>query len=293
MGDYSIWVLEHAAVEKFPLSVMLYGPQYQGIRKLPYAYALLKGSGHTILIDTGYDHVNYGKALAELYGVTNFHGPARVLSECGVTPADVTAVFITHAHFDHMGAIDHFPNATFYIQQREIEKWVWALTLGPEYLFLVGAGDPADIVKAVELTRQGRMIAIDGDREDVLPGIDVNLAADTHTYGSMYVTVRNDGARNSQDAWVFAGDLLYTYDNLTGLDKDNPQYVPIGLAVGSQSNLIFATAAMLKAVGGEYRRVIPIHEDRLKDTFPSRLTSAGLQVVEITLRAGEASKVSG
>jgi N-acyl homoserine lactone hydrolase len=45
MGDYSIWVLEHAAVEKFPLSVMLYGPQYQGIRKLPYAYALLKGRG--------------------------------------------------------------------------------------------------------------------------------------------------------------------------------------------------------------------------------------------------------
>jgi hypothetical protein len=69
MGDYSIWVLEHAAVEKFPLSVMLYGPQYQGIRKLPYAYALLKGKGQTILIDTGYDHVNYGKTLA-LYGVS-------------------------------------------------------------------------------------------------------------------------------------------------------------------------------------------------------------------------------
>jgi hypothetical protein len=30
----------------------------------------------------------------------------------------------------------------------------------------------------------------------------------------------------------------------------------------------------------------------LKDMFPSRLTSAGLQVVEITLGAGETSKVS-
>jgi N-acyl homoserine lactone hydrolase len=292
MGDYSIWVLEHAAVENFPLNVMLYGPQYQGIRKLPYAYVLLKGKGKIILIDTGYDHVNYGKQLAELYGVSNFHGPAEVLAECGVKPQDVTDVFITHAHFDHMGAIDHFPNATFYIQQREIEKWVWALTLGSEYRFLVGAADPGDIVKAVELTRQGRMIAIDGDREDVLPGIDVHLAADTHTYGSMYVTVRNDGARNSQDSWVFAGDLLYTYDNLTGLDKDNPEFVPIGLAVGSQSNLIFASAAMLKAVGGEHRRVIPIHEYRLKDMFRSRLTSMRLQVVEITLAGGETSKVA-
>jgi glyoxylase-like metal-dependent hydrolase (beta-lactamase superfamily II) len=292
MGDYSIWVLEYAAVEKFPLSVMLYGPQYQGTRKLPYGYVLLKGKGETILIDTGYDHVNYGKTLAEQYGVSNFHGPAEVLAECGVRPEDVTVVFITHGHFDHMGAIDYFPNARFYIQQREIDKWVWALTLGSEYRFLVGGADPADIVKAVELARQGRMICIDGDREDVLPGIDVHLASDTHTYGSMYVTVRNDGARNSQDVWIFAGDLLYTYDNLTGLDKEAPQIVPIGLAVGSQSNLIFASAAMLKAVGGEHKRVIPVHEDRLKSTFPSRLTSAGLQVVEITLGADQTSKVA-
>lgn len=35
MGDHSIWVLKHAAVERFPVSVMLYGPQYQDIRKLP------------------------------------------------------------------------------------------------------------------------------------------------------------------------------------------------------------------------------------------------------------------
>lgn len=292
MADYSIWVLEHAAVEKFPLSVMMYGPQYQGTRKLPYAYALLRGKGETILIDTGYDHVNHGKMLAELYGVTNFHPPAQVLAECGVAPKDVTSVFITHAHFDHMGAMDHFPNAKFYIQQREIDKWVWALTLGPEYRFLVGAVDPGDIAKAVELARQGRMICIDGDREDVLPGIDVHLAADTHTYGSMYVTIRNDGAKNSRDVWIFAGDLLYTYDNLSGLDESNPQIVPIGLAVGSQSNLIFASADMLKAVGGEKRRVIPIHEDRLKKIFPSRLTSAGLQVVEIALAEGDSSRVA-
>jgi N-acyl homoserine lactone hydrolase len=292
MADYSIWVLEYAAVEKFPLSVMLYGPMHQGTRKLPYAYALLKGHGETILIDTGYDHVNYGKALADSYGVSNYHGPAEVLAECGVRPEDVTTVFVTHAHFDHMGAIDKFPNARFYLQQRELDRWVWALTLGSEYRFLVGGGDPADILKAAEAAREGRMILIDGDREDVLPGIDVHLAADTHTYGSMYVTIRNDGARDSADTWVFAGDLIYTYDNLTGLDPAAPQIIPIGLAVGSQTNLMFASAAMLKETGGDHRRVIPIHEDRLRTMFPSRLTRAGLQVVEIALAAGEASRVA-
>jgi glyoxylase-like metal-dependent hydrolase (beta-lactamase superfamily II) len=292
MAEYSIWVLEYAAVEKFPFSVMMYGPQHQGIRKLPYGYVLLKGHGETILIDTGYDHVNFGKALADAYGVSNYHGPREVLAECGVKPEDITSVFITHAHFDHMGAIDHFPNAKFYIQQRELDKWVWALTLGAEYRFLIGGGDPADIVKAVETAREGRMITIDGDQEDVLPGIDVHLAADTHTYGSMYVTVRNDLARDSQDTWVFAGDLIYTYDNLTGLDPEAPQIVPIGLAVGSQHNLIFSSAQMLKEVKGEHRRVIPVHEDRLKTMFPSRLTKAALQVVEIALAKGENSRVA-
>jgi glyoxylase-like metal-dependent hydrolase (beta-lactamase superfamily II) len=292
MAEYSIWVLEYAAVEKFPLSVMLYGPQYQGTRKLPYAYVLLKGHGETILIDTGYDHVKFGKSLADAYGVSNYHGPVEVLAECGVRPEDITSVFITHAHFDHMGAIDHFPNAKFYLQQRELDKWVWALTLGTEYRFLIGGGDPADIVKAVEAAREGRLITIDGDQEDVLPGIDVHLAADTHTYGSMYVTVRNDLARDSQDTWVFAGDLIYTYDNLTGLDPDAPQIVPIGLAVGSQHNLIFSSAEMLKEVKGEHRRVIPVHEDRLKTMFPSRLTKAALQVVEIALAKSENSRVA-
>ena len=292
MADYSIWVLEYAAVETFPLSVMLYGPQHQGTRKLPYAYAVLKGKGETILIDTGYNHEAFGKALADSYGVSNYHGPHEVMAEIGIRPEDVTQVFITHAHFDHMGSIDKFPNARFYVQRRELEQWAWALTLGPEYRFLVGGADPADILKATEAAREGRMELIDGDREDVLPGIDVHLAADTHTYGSMYVSIRNDGARQSQDTWVFAGDLIYTYDNLTGLDPAAPQILPIGLAVGSQHNLIFSSAAMLKEVGGETRRVIPIHEDRLRTMFPSRKTAANLQVVEIALAAGEPSRVA-
>ena len=291
MADYSIWVLDYAAVEKFPQSVMLYGPQYAGIRNLPYAYALIKGKGEVILVDTGYDHKEYGKYLADLYGVSNYHPPHEVLAECGVTPADVTQVFITHGHFDHMGALDLFPNARFYVQKREIDKWLWAQTLGPEFSFILGAVDAADIMKAVRLAKEGRLTQIDGDREDVLPGIDVHLAADTHTYGSMYVTIRNDGARNSKDTWIFAGDLIYTYDNLTGLDKNNRQIVPIGLAVGSQTNLMFASADMLKAVGGEHTRVIPVHEDRLKKTFPSRRTKAGLHVVELTLADGDTSRV--
>jgi hypothetical protein len=68
--------------------------------------------------------------------------------------------------------------------------------------------------------------------------------------------------------------------------------VPIGLAVGSQSNLLFASAAMVEAVGGEHRRVIPVHEGRLHTMFPSRLSAKGLQVVQLALADGQADIVA-
>ena len=50
-----------------------------------------------------------------------------MLAECGVTPEEVSNIFITHAHFDRMGNLEAFPNATVYIQERELSKWVWSL----------------------------------------------------------------------------------------------------------------------------------------------------------------------
>jgi hypothetical protein len=38
--------------------------------------------------------------------------------------------------------------------------------------------------------------------------------------------------------------------------------------------------------------VIPIHEERLRDTFPSRISKEGLRITEICLADGESSKVT-
>jgi hypothetical protein len=81
-------------------------------------------------------------------------------------------------------------------------------------------------------------------------------------------------------------------ENLRGDDPNDPQYIPVGLATGSQFNLIMASDAMVKAAGGDPTRVIPVHEDRLKDMFPSRLTSADLRITELALADGEPSRVA-
>ena len=48
---------------------------------------------------------------------------------------------------------------------------------------------------------------------------------------------------------------------------------------------------MVKSVGGDVHRVIPPHEERLKDLFPSRITKLGLRITELALADGEKSQV--
>ncbi len=281
MGMYSIWVLEYCWVPQAPKGLTVHGAFNQGTVKLPWSYVLIKGGGRVIMVDVGYNHKDYGAVMADSFGVQNWRPSSVVLAECGVKPADVTDIFITHAHFDHMGGTDDFPAATFYIQERELSKWIWAMSLQRRFRWLMGPTDPGDILRAVDLARDGRLVCVDGDREDVLPGIDLRAAFDTHTWGSMFVHVRNDRKRPSSDSYVLAGDLVYTYENLTGPDAGDPQFIPIGLAAGSQTNLLLSSQAMLDAVGGEVRRVIPIHDEKLGEIFPSRVTSQGLTVCEI------------
>ena len=295
MGQYSIWVLEYAYVPKYHKSGVLYGAHNQGYVKLPYCYALIKGNGHVAMVDVGYNDKDYGGHLGTKFGCENWRSPRTVLAGVGLTPEEVDTIFITHAHFDHFGNVEDFPNAKFFIQEREIAKWTWAMSLPDRLRWMTVALDPGDIVRGVDLARQKRLTCIDGAIADVLPGIDLHVAYDSHTYASMWVTIRNDGKVQSADPWVLAGDLVYVFENIEGpgavVDLDT-MYVPVGLAVGSQQNLVLATEEMMKQVGYEARRVIPVHEARLKDKFPSRLTDEGLLITEICLTDGESSKVA-
>ena len=204
MADYSIWVLEYSYVTKYHKSGVLYGAHNQGYVKLPYCYALIKSKNHVAMVDVGYNDKEYGKVLGDRFGVENWHNPKDVLAGVGLTPEDVDTVFISHAHFDHFGNVEDFPKATFYIQEREITKWVWAMSLPDRLRWMMVAIDPGDIIRGVDLARQKRLVCVDGTLENVLPNIDLHVAYDSHTYGSMWVHVRNDGKSQSSDAWALA-----------------------------------------------------------------------------------------
>ncbi len=289
MSDgYSIWVLEYSHVLQYPESGIIYGEHNKGTRKMPYGYVFLQGNGHNIMVDVGFNDADYGGELGRRFGVSAWQSPAVVLGEIGVRPEDIDIVIVTHAHFDHFGNVAAFPNATFFLQERELTKWVWAMSLPPAQQYFTIGIDPDDVMRGVELAKNGRLRTIDGDKSDLLPGINIWSAHDTHTFGCMFVDVQAGPDESSR--FVLAGDNVYSYENITGVG-DDIQIRPVGLSIDTSKG-IFTIAQMLDIVGGEVHNIIPVHENRLPDVFPSRETEHGLHVTEVYLADGEVSRVT-
>ncbi|WP_337181553.1 N-acyl homoserine lactonase family protein [Shinella sp.] len=291
MAEYSIWILNFAEVPDAATSSLIFGRHNAGTQVLPYAYTLLKGHGKTILLDCGLNAESHGKAFVEKFNVQKWAHPRDVLGEIGVTPEEIDYVILTHAHFDHMGGLSLFPNATFMIQSEELAAWVKIMAMDRKFRWLMGATDPNDMMEAVQLAREGRLLGIDGDVDDILPGIDLRVAPDTHTAHSQYVVVRNDGKAVSEDCYIYTGDLIYRHDNIHGGTPDDPFYVANGLSYGSNTKLLLVTDEIMKTVGNDIRRVLIPHDQKMAELYPSRTTKRGHYLVEVALANGDASRV--
>ncbi len=283
---YSIWLLEYAHVYKQPMGSVLSGQHNQGIRELGFTYVLLKSAERTILIDTGTDGSDeQTKKLHARDDVNNWHSPKDVLAKVGVTPEQVDTVFITHAHYDHMDNLAAFKNAKFYVQEKEILGWVWAMTRPKKFTAPHMALKSQNIYDALKLVEQGRMELIDGEVKEFLPGIDLYPAYDGHTFGSQIILVHTGGKK-----WAFVGDLAYVRENFTGINNDGV-YVPLGLAVGSPYNVTSTLDKIVNLVDGNLNQIIIGHETDNKDLFPSKQGEDGLWLYEIALNEGEQSRI--
>ena len=138
-------------------------------------------------------------AFSRKFGIPTWISPVRMLAEMNLAPEAITDIVLTHAHFDHMGSIAEFPNAHIYIQKSELLSWYEAFALPKRFAHLTAIVDPDNIRTALDASIAHRVTLIDGDKNDVLPGIHVRLGSG-HTIGQQFVISRRRPAAGSSRA---------------------------------------------------------------------------------------------
>ncbi len=199
--EYSIQAIRFANSPGDSVADMVMGaPKDEKIDSI-YAFWLIRGGNRNILFDSGFHRDRWFK----LWTVKDYLRPDEAVRLAGVKPKEVTDVVISHAHWDHMGGIDLFPKATVWIQREEFRYYTGeAWQPGEDH----GGIDPDDVRELVRINTEGRLRLVDGDDQEIFPGIRAYTGA-RHTYASQYLRV--DG--NPPD--VLASDNVYLYRNLT------------------------------------------------------------------------------
>lgn len=178
---------------------------------MDYYFWLLRSSRETIVIDTGFSEISGAARHRE-----TIISPKAALTRLGVDPASVRHVILTHAHYDHTGNLDLFPNAEIVMSRTEFE-----FIAGPysNRQHLSAPLDRDDNTKIVKLYEGGAVRLVESPhrfRPDVelieLPG---------HSPGQIGVIVRGvDGPV------ILASDAVHYYAEL---EKDRPFAVMSGL----------------------------------------------------------------
>ncbi len=246
--EYTIEAIRYANVANFPLSGLVMGaPRDQRI-DIAMVVWLIRGGGHTILLDSGFHRQKW----IDQFHVTDFLSPDEAVKQAGVNPAAVTDIIISHAHWDHMGGIDLFPNATVWIQKAEYEYYTGAAwQQGGRH----GGIDPDDLAELLRRNTAGKLRYVNGDDVEILPGIRAYTGA-RHTFASQYIRVAGN------PAYVLASDNCYLYENLRSHRASatfDPSDEPANLA---------AQARMIE-LAGSADRVVPGHDPTQFQRFPT------------------------
>lgn len=252
-GSWELFVLEYAQSKDQPVASLIQGAYGDGAIDLPFAFVLARGNGRNVLVDCGFMKEGNGVAVAEAFGIPRWISPVRLLAEMGLAPEDITDIVLSHAHFDHMGSIEQFPKAMLYIQKREFLSWIEIMALPPRFGFLGAVLDPDDIYSALNAAREHRLTLLEGDQDNVLPGLHVR-SGEGHTMGQQFVTLDTAKGRI-----VVAGDCVYGSRNLTGTNH-NGVYLPLGSGIGSAWDQLKTIDRINQEIGGNLEKLIILHD---------------------------------
>jgi glyoxylase-like metal-dependent hydrolase (beta-lactamase superfamily II) len=178
--------------------------------------------------DTAYRHTNHmfielgdAKVLVDVGSGSRFVNTVGMLMEnldaAGIDPDEITHVFLTHAHPDHIWGIRDdfdepiFPDATYFIGGKEIDYW-----LQDDLVNKVVPEEQQIVLGAVNsINAEGLEWTIVNDGDEIAPGISV-LDTPGHTVGHISLRVESNG-----------NSLIALGDSMTNafMDFEHPEWV--------------------------------------------------------------------
>ena len=245
--QYEVYAIRYATLTDFQVSGLV--PGADRARKMDIAMMvwLVQGNGRNILVDSGF----YRDQFMKQWKPVDYVKPSEAIARVGLKPEDITDLIISHMHWDHADGIDLFPKAKTWIQKDELEYYAGSAwqSRGTH-----GGIDPEDVLAVVKLNTQGRVGLVNGDAQEILPGITCYTGG-KHTYASQFVTVNT-----AVGTVVLASDNMYLYENLE-------KHVPIAATLDAESNL--RAQDRMKQLATDPRLIIPGHDPAVMKRFPN------------------------
>jgi len=206
---------------------------------------LLKGNnGRTVLVDAGFQR----KSKYFSGGITDFIRPDSSLASMNIEPGDITDIIISHPHWDHIGCLEFFPNARFWMQRNDYNYFV---TTAWQKGGNSSGFDSADVVILSGLNAAGRLQLVDGDDIEIIPGIKAYIGS-RHTYESQFVVVNT-----STDKVLIASDNCWFYYNL-----DQMISIPLTFDPVAYVNSLKRMKTLVKT-----ELIIPGHDAKIFERF--------------------------
>jgi glyoxylase-like metal-dependent hydrolase (beta-lactamase superfamily II) len=251
---YEVFAIRYASIPDFPVNALIAGADPQ--RKLSIAMTvwLIRGNGRNILVDSGF----YRPQFFKQFKVESFIKASEAVGQPGImpvgqaalTPDDITDVIITHMHWDHADGMDLFPKARIWLQKDEYTYYTGEAWQSPR---THGGIEPDDVLAAVKLNFAGRVTLVNGDAQQILPGITCYTGG-KHTFQSQYI-----GVNTKAGTVILASDNMYLYENLE-------KHVPIAQTLDAASNL--RAQDRMKQLAASLRLIIPGHDPAVFEKFP-------------------------
>jgi glyoxylase-like metal-dependent hydrolase (beta-lactamase superfamily II) len=169
---------------------------------IDYFFWVLRAPSGTVLIDCGFDPDEGARR-----GRTVLADPIDALTDLAVRPEEVSAIVVSHFHYDHIGNLGRFPNATLHTSRAELDFWTGPLAEKSQY---AEPTVPSEIAVVAGAAHTGRVQLVE-DRAELGAGLELRVVGG-HTPGQLVVL--HAGTR-----LVLASDALHFYEEM---ERDMP-----------------------------------------------------------------------